>query len=171
LTLPNIITLFRIALIPLFVYFLIFYNPVQGKFIAAGIFAFLALSDAIDGMLARKFGQVSALGKFLDPLADKFLVVVALLGLTELRIVSSIPVMIIVAREFAVMGFRVHAASKNLNVAASQMAKLKTVLQMIAVLMLILYIPYGALVLWLAVIVSVISGIEYFWNLRGAIYG
>ncbi len=171
MTIPNLITLSRIALIPLFVFFLLFSGSVYGNYIAAGIFAFLALSDAVDGIIARKLNQVSNLGKFLDPLADKFLVIVALLGLTELRIISSIPAMIIVSREFAVMGLRVHVALKNINVPASQMAKLKTVLQMIAVLMLMLYIPYGTLVLWLAVIVSVVSGLEYFWSLRGTMYG
>ena len=171
MTIPNLITLARIALLPLFVFFLLFYSPIKGKYIAAGIFALLALSDAIDGFIARKLNQTSNLGKFLDPLADKFLVVVALIGLVELRVLSSIPVMIIIAREFAVMGFRVHAALKNINVPASQLAKLKTVLQMIAVLMLILYIPYGTLVLWVAVVVSVVSGIEYAFNLRGTLSG
>jgi len=171
LTVPNLITLFRIALIPLFVFFLLFSGLIYANYIAAGIFAFLALSDAVDGILARKLKQESDLGKFLDPLADKFLVVVALIGLVELRIASSIPVMILIAREFSVMGMRVHVALKNVNVGASQLAKLKTVLQMIAVLMLILYIPYGILVLWVAVIVSVVSGLEYFWNLRGTVYG
>ena len=97
--------------------------------------------------------------------------VVALIGLVELRVVSSIPVMIIIAREFAVMGIRVHAALKNINVPASQLAKLKTTLQMIAVLMLILLVPYGELVLWVATIVSVVSGIEYAANLRGTLSG
>ncbi len=131
------------------------------------LFICLAASDWLDGYLARKLNQVSDLGKFLDPLADKILIIVALLVLVELGKVSSVPVMIIVIREFLVMGLRVHTGGKGIAVAASFSAKWKTVLQLLAVFMLVCDLPYAAWILWLAVIVTVWSGVEYFYEHRG----
>ncbi len=160
MTIPNVITFLRILLIPLFIYFLLI-DP--GMKIASIIFVVIVLGDALDGVLARFLKQTSDLGKFLDPLADKTLVLCALIGLVELKIVSSLPVMIIGARELLVMGLRVSQASKNLIIQASLLAKWKTVFQFLAVFMLMLKLPYATEVLWFAVVLTVLSGVEYFW--------
>jgi len=102
LTLPNLVTFLRILLIPLFILFLLIPNLP----LAAGLFIILALSDAVDGFLARFLKQTSDLGKFLDPLADKILVLSGLIGLIELKIIPALPVIIIMIRELAVMGLR-----------------------------------------------------------------
>lgn len=156
-TLPNLISLLRIALIPLLVFFLLrnFFG------LAAGLFLLLALSDAVDGFLARYLKQTSELGKFLDPLADKILVVTALIALVSLKLADSVAVMIITARELSVSGIRIEAARLGKIIAATDLAKWKTISQIVAVLMLTLNLPYANLVLWLAVILSVGSGIEY----------
>lgn len=162
MTLANYVTLARIAFIPLVVSFLFlgFYG------LAAIFFIILSLSDAIDGYIARRFNQVSDLGKFLDPLADKILVIIVLIALVKLGRADSIPVMIIVAREFLVSGIRIQAAKNNVIIPASFLAKLKTVSQIIAVFMLTLRSPYAAEVLWVAVAFSIISGGAYLWQSR-----
>lgn len=107
---------------------------------------------------------MSDLGKFLDPLADKILVITVLIALVGLEKADSIPVMIIVAREFFVSGIRISAASSGKIIAASPIAKWKTATQIIAVVMLLLSLPYAGWVLWLAVILSLISGGAYLWQ-------
>ena len=129
-------------------------------------FLLVAFSDAIDGYVARRFNQVSDLGKFLDPLADKILVTTILITLVSLGRAAIIPVLLIVAREFLVSGLRTYLAKENIIVAASQLAKWKTVSQIVAVAMLIIGLPYANLALWLAVILSLISGGAYLWQSR-----
>jgi CDP-diacylglycerol--glycerol-3-phosphate 3-phosphatidyltransferase len=162
LNLPNSVTFLRIIFIPLLVYFLLSPHFPSGNIIAVVIFAAVAASDAIDGYLARRFKQETAAGKFFDPLADKILVISALLCLVELRWVSSIPVIIIIVRDFAVTGLRLAASSSGKIIAADMLGKYKTALLDVAVGMLILNLPYGNLVLWIGVILTVVSGIEYF---------
>ena len=125
MTIPNIISLLRIAAIPLFIYFLLIPGP-NYREIAAIIFVLLVFSDLIDGLWARKFKAISTFGKYIDPLADKILVITALIGLVELKGISSIPVMIIVAREFAVTAWRLAAANMNVVIAADWLGKWKT---------------------------------------------
>ena len=160
MTAPNCISLLRIALIPLFVYFLLAPSHTN-NIIAASIFAALVLTDAVDGFLARKLNAATTFGKYIDPLADKILVITALIGLVELGAVSSVPVMIIVAREFAVTAWRLAAASKGIVMAADIFGKWKAAVQMLAVPFLILSWPYGELLLWIAVVLTVYSGGEY----------
>ena len=160
MTIPNIISLVRIALIPLFVYLL--FMPAQTfRLAAAALFSVLCLTDAIDGYLARKLNAASTFGKYIDPLSDKILVITALLGLIELKAVSSIPVMIIVAREFMVSAFRLSAAAKGIVIPAELLGKWKTVFQMAAVVFLLMGWPYADALLWIAVILTVLSGIDY----------
>lgn len=125
------------------------------------MFLVLSLTDALDGYLARRLKLTSDLGKLIDPIADKILVISALIGLVELRSVSSIPVMIFVARDFAVSAFRMSKAKEGRIIGAGPLGKLKTVVQIIAILMLILGVPFGVLALWLAVILSLVSGADY----------
>ncbi len=160
MTLPNCVSLLRIALIPLFTYFLL--SPSRtNNVIAVSVFAALVLSDALDGFLARALNQTTTFGKYIDPLADKVLVLTALIGLVELGAASSVPVMIIAAREFAVTAWRLAAASKGVVMAADVFGKWKTALQMLAVPFLIMSWPYAGLLLWAAVALTVYSGAEY----------
>lgn len=155
MTLANRVTLLRIALIPLCLIFLLlgFYG------LAAVIFLLLSFSDAIDGYIARKYDQVSELGKQLDPLADKILVITVLIGLTSLGKANPIPVMLIGARELIIASLRTQEIF-----AASELAKWKTVSQIVAALMLMLNLPLAGWVLWLAVLLSLISGGIYLWQ-------
>ena len=168
MNLPNRITFLRILFIPLLVYYLLSPPLPYNRLIAVVIFVSVAFSDAVDGYLARRLNQETTLGKFLDPLADKILVLSALLCLVEIRWISSIPVIIIIVRDLAVIGLRLAASSSGRIIAADSLGKLKAVLLDVAVAMLILGLPYGTQVLWFGVILAVISGFEYFyknWNL------
>jgi len=162
LNLPNSVTFLRIITIPLLVYFLLSPQIPNSNVFAVAIFVIVAASDALDGWLARRFGQVTVIGKFMDPLADKILVISALLCMVEIRWVSSVPVIIIIVRDLAVIGLRLVASSSGRIIAADKLGKYKTALLDVAVAMLILNLPYGVQVLWLGVILTVISGIEYF---------
>ena len=162
MNLPNLVTFLRIIFIPLLVYILLSPGIPNGRIIAVLVFVIVAITDAVDGYLARRLKQETALGKLLDPLADKILVISALLCLMELRIVAALPVIIIIIRDFAVDGLRMAAGSSGKIIAADILGKYKTALLDVAVAMLILNLPYGTFVLWIGVILSVISGIEYF---------
>jgi len=155
LTLANRITLSRIAFIPLCIIFLL-----AGLYgLATIIFLLLSFSDALDGYIARKHRHVSDLGKKLDPLADKILVTTVLIGLTGLGKAHPIAVMIICARELLVASFR-----NNRSFAASPLAKWKTATQVLAVVMLMLNIPFADGMLWIAVLLSLITGGAYLWR-------
>lgn len=138
--------------------------------IAGIIFIIASTTDWIDGYYARKYQLVTNLGKFLDPLADKLMVTAALVSLVSLQLVPAWMVIIILAREFAVTGIRLVAAAEGEVIAASQIAKWKTATQIIATAVLLLHnvffawlhIPFGYLLLWAAVILTVISGYDYF---------
>ena len=161
MTLANYVTFSRIILIPLVVSLLL--NGLNG--LALIIFLLLSSSDAIDGYLARRFNQVSDLGKFLDPLADKVLVISVLITLVGLGQVSAVPVIIITARELLVQALRIQIASqKQQIIAANFLAKGKTGLQILAIAMLMLSLPLANLALWLAVLLSLISGGNYLWQ-------
>lgn len=160
MTLPNALSLIRIALVPLLIFLLLVPNQDHAIY-AAGLFVILVLSDWMDGFIARRFKAITTFGKYIDPLADKVLVISALIALVELRAVSSVPVMIIVAREFAVTAFRLVAVKKDLVIAADVLGKWKTAVQMLATGMLIMRWPYGEAVLWISVLLTVISGADY----------
>ncbi|MDE5412897.1 MAG: CDP-diacylglycerol--glycerol-3-phosphate 3-phosphatidyltransferase [Bacillaceae bacterium] len=178
---PNQITISRICLIPIFMIFLIvpmeFGNlsllgtvvPVS-HFIAAIIFIIAAATDWLDGYYARKYKLVTNLGKFLDPLADKLLITAALISLVELQMAPAWMVIVILSREFAVTGVRLVAAADGSVIAASPLGKIKTVFQIIAISALMLHnfpfepigIPFAMLMLWVATILTIVSGIDYF---------
>jgi CDP-diacylglycerol--glycerol-3-phosphate 3-phosphatidyltransferase len=171
LNLPNKITLFRIFLVPLIIVFLI--SPsLWSCFIAAIIFAFAAATDWLDGHLARVTDQVTLLGKLLDPIADKLLVIAALVPLVELGRVSAWIVVVIVGREFAVSGLRMIASSQNIHIAAGVTGKYKMVAEIVAILFLILdfnivFHYLGQIGIWIAMGLSIISATDYFlqfWN-------
>ncbi|OGC25263.1 CDP-diacylglycerol--glycerol-3-phosphate 3-phosphatidyltransferase [candidate division WOR-1 bacterium RIFOXYB2_FULL_42_35] len=162
MTVPNYITFLRIIFIPLVLALLLL--NLNG--LAAILFMLLSFSDALDGYLARRLKQVSDLGKFLDPIADKILVISVLIALVGFGKANSIAVIIMVAREFLVSGIRIRAAQGNKIIAAIPLAKLKTFTQIIAVLMLILNVPLANTILWLAVLLSLASGGAYLWLSR-----
>lgn len=180
MNLPNLLTLIRIIMIPIFMVVLLLkfpggktYFPYQ-DYVAAFIFIVAAATDGLDGYIARKMRQVTNLGKFLDPLADKLLVSAALISLVELEMVSAWIVWIILAREFAVTGIRAIAAADGVVISASKLGKLKTLTQVIAISALILRdwplslinIHIGQPMIYIALILTVISGVDYLVKAR-----
>jgi CDP-diacylglycerol--glycerol-3-phosphate 3-phosphatidyltransferase len=170
--LPTYLTLARICLVPLVVVFLISSESIH-SLVAAILFGAAALTDWLDGLLARRRRQVTTLGKLLDPVADKLLVASALISLVQAGRVGAWIVVLIVGREFAVTGLRGASAAQGVIVAASDLAKYKTVFQYVAVTLLILeksvpvglesefaYLSRG--MLWAALVLTVVSGVEYF---------
>jgi len=174
LTIPNVVSLVRIALIPSITYFLCFSNctfaGIEYKYIACALFILVALSDALDGYLARKLNQVTTLGKLLDPLADKLLVIAVLIVLIEKRLVPALPVMLIIMRDLTISLFRGLAASRHLIIAASPWGKIKTVLQVIAIAMLILSLPFAIEVLWVSITITLLTGAQIIWNNKEVLY-
>ncbi|MCQ4635813.1 CDP-diacylglycerol--glycerol-3-phosphate 3-phosphatidyltransferase [Anaerovorax odorimutans] len=165
MNLPNKLTLLRIVAIPVFIVVLLFGH----RYIATIIFIVAALTDMLDGHIARKYNLVTNFGKLMDPLADKLLVMSALVCLVQLGNVQGWMVVVILAREFAVTGLRQVAASEGIVIAAGATGKIKTILQMIAIPLLLLdnwpgcYIgvPLDQIFLWAAVIMTIVSGTEY----------
>ncbi|MDD3174588.1 MAG: CDP-diacylglycerol--glycerol-3-phosphate 3-phosphatidyltransferase [Herbinix sp.] len=167
MNLPNKITLFRVFMIPLFLVFMLVPGIQYGRFIAAGIFIIAALSDFVDGYIARKHNLVTNFGKFMDPLADKLLVSSALICFVELKLLAAWIVIIIIAREFIISGFRLIASDNGVVIAASWWGKLKTNVQMILSVMLIINLDYPVInileqvAIYLAVFLTVVSLIDY----------
>lgn len=168
MNLPNKLTLFRVLLIPFFVFFLLF-SVTDGngwmRYLALAIFIAASLTDLLDGYIARKYNLVTNFGKFMDPLADKLLVCAALICLVELRLIPSWMVIIIISREFIISGFRLIAADNGVVIAASYWGKFKTTFQMIMICLLIVHIEQIALltmiITWVAVLLTVISLVDY----------
>lgn len=173
MNLANKITIFRIFLIPVFMIFL-FLNVPYGEYIAALIFVIAALTDTLDGHIARSRNQITKFGKFMDPLADKLLVSAAFISLVEMDKLASWIVVIIIAREFAITGLRVLAASDGITIAASWWGKIKTVTQMVAIILLLLdnypfsiiNFPLDKIAVVLAVVFTIISGADYIFKNR-----
>lgn len=168
LNLANFLTLLRILAVPVVVVALLGETP-NGDALAAGVFALAALTDGLDGYFARSRDAVTTFGKLMDPLADKLLIVAALISLVSLGRLQAWVAMVIIAREIAVTGLRAIAAERGVVIAASWMGKVKTVLQIAAVFALIAAnpAPLGVDVLvYLAVAATVISGADYFLGLR-----
>jgi len=170
LNIPTILTLSRIVLIPVFV--IVSY---QHPFWGAAIFGLAAITDFLDGYLARRSGQVTKFGIILDPLADKFLVISALVVLVDMARLSAWIAIVIIVREFFVTGLRVVALSKDIVIPAETGGKLKTAAQITAILCLILggsifdidLYDIGIIFIWVALFLSVISGLQYtvsFWK-------
>ena len=137
MNLPNKLTMFRVILIPFFIVFLLASLTPYDKWIALAIFIIASLTDLLDGKIARKYNLVTNFGKFMDPLADKLLVCSALICLIELDKIPSWMVIVIIAREFIISGFRLVASDNGVVIAASYWGKFKTTFQMVAVCLLI----------------------------------
>lgn len=168
MNLPNKLTVMRVLLIPFFVFFMLApYFDGYGNYIAAGIFIVASLTDMLDGRIARKYHLVTNFGKFMDPLADKLLVCSAMICLIEKEQLAAWIVIIIIAREFIISGFRLIASDNGIVIAASYWGKFKTVFQMLMVIILILDIPnqffalLGMILTYLALILTIVSLVDY----------
>ena len=168
MNLPNKLTLFRVILIPFFVFFLLApYFEGYGNYIAVAVFIVASITDFLDGKIARKYNLVTNFGKFMDPLADKLLVSSALICLVALNKIHAWVVIVIIAREFIISGFRLVAADNGVVIAASYWGKFKTAFQMVTVIVLILNIPgevfavIGTVLIYISLVLTVISLIDY----------
>jgi CDP-diacylglycerol---glycerol-3-phosphate 3-phosphatidyltransferase len=170
---PNLLTLTRILLIPVFV--VLFATPDPSRSIAAAVvFVVAAVTDLLDGYLARRSGQVTKLGKLLDPIADKLLVLSALILLVNVDRVSALVAILIIAREVAVTGIRAIAAGEGMIIAAETTGKYKMALQVVAIVLLILEGTAlsalgnlhlaGTVTLYLSLVLGYVSGAQYVWS-------
>lgn len=168
MNLPNKLTIFRVILIPFFVFFLLApYFDEYGSYLAATVFIIASITDFLDGKIARKHNLVTNFGKFMDPLADKLLVCSALICLVELSRIPAWIIIIIIAREFIISGFRLVAADNGVVIAAGYWGKFKTASQMVTVVILVLNIPgpvfsvLGTVFIYLSLALTVISLVDY----------
>ena len=174
MNLPNKLTVLRVVLIPFMVVFLLT-SPSHPSFkwIALLFFIIASLTDLLDGKIARKYNMITDFGKFMDPLADKLLVCSALICLIELHKIPAWIVLIIIAREFIVSGFRLVAADQGIVIAASMWGKVKTTVQMILICLMIADIPQLAVLtqiaMWGALALTVISLVDYVAKNRAVI--
>lgn len=170
MNLPNKITIVRIFMIPVFLVFMLVPGIPNGQYIAAGIFVLAALTDALDGYIARKHNLITNFGKFMDPLADKLLVSSALICLVELKLIPSWVVIIIIAREFIISGFRLIASDNGVVIAASWWGKIKTNVQIVMSVMLIVNLDYTfinileQIAIYLALLLTIISMVDYIFK-------
>jgi len=175
MNLPNKITISRVFMIPLFlVIFLVPAIP-AGKYIATAIFIIACLTDALDGYIARKYHLITNFGKFADPLADKLLVCSALICFVELKLVPAWIIIIIIAREFIISGFRLVASDNGVVIAASYWGKFKTTAQMIMCILLIVNFDnvvfnlLEQIFIYLSLILTVVSLIDYLYKNRNVL--
>ncbi len=194
MNLPNKLSLFRIFLVPVIIVVLIFpygqFNlvlplirieniliPAQNLIVLA-LFVLATFTDFLDGLIARRQGLITTLGKFLDPIADKLLVNTLFIVLACQGAVRLVPVLIMIWRDVVVDGIRMVASEKNVVIAAGLLGKLKTALQMLALIVVLLnnvpfelfQIPMASFLVWLAMLVSVLGGISYFLQVRNLIF-
>lgn len=192
MNLANKLTLIRIFLVPVFLLFIATKDIPYGSFIATFIFILASVTDKLDGYVARSRNQITNFGKFMDPLADKLLVTAALISLVELHVVPGWAAVVIIAREFAVSGLRSIAAAQGRVIAASWWGKIKTVIQIIAIILLLLkvnirdakllkifvidnhyvkefFVIAPTIMLMVAVAITLISGYDYFKKNKDAV--
>ena len=168
LNLPNTLTVIRILLVPVVVVALLDETP-NGDAIAAAVFALAAFTDTLDGYIARQRDAITTFGKLMDPIADKLLIAASLIALVSLDRLAAWIAMVIIAREFAVTGLRLVAAEQGVVIQASWLGKVKTMLQVVAIICLIAFepAPLGVdLLVYAAVAVTVISGADYFFGFK-----
>ena len=175
MNLANKITVVRVFLVPIFMIAL-YSNTPNSTYIAAAIFIIASFTDALDGYIARSRNLITNFGKFADPLADKILVSAALISLVDLGKIPGWVVVIIIAREFTITGFRIIASSEGIIIAASSLAKFKTVTQILAIILLLvnnfpfnlIQIPMDMILLYISLFFTVISGVDYLYKNKSA---
>ena len=163
---PNMLTILRVIMIPLFVIFLLLDITEYDKYIALAIFIVASLTDTLDGYLARKNNQITNFGKFMDPLADKLLVSAAMICLVELHRIPGWVVIVIISREFIISGFRLVASDNGIVIAASWWGKVKTITQMLMIILVIadiggVFVTLEAVFIYAAMGLTVVSLIDY----------
>lgn len=169
MSLPNSLTLLRIFFVPLLVALLLTKGPNMDLW-AVAVFLVAAVTDLLDGYLARRNGQVSRLGILLDPIADKLLTSAAFISLVELHLIPAWIVVIIIGREFAVSGLRAIAAAEGVVISASELGKTKMVFEVIAITVIALVPRFprfdilGQVLLWLVIWFALHSAAQYFWS-------
>lgn len=172
MNLPNKITILRVCMIPFFLIFMLSPSIPYSQYIAAVIFVIAALSDAVDGHIARKHNLITNFGKFMDPLADKLLVSAALICFVELKLIPAWIIVIIISREFIISGFRLVASDNGIVIAASYWGKFKTVAQMVMAVLLIvnfdgvIFNTIEQIFIYLSLILTIVSLIDYLWKNR-----
>lgn len=177
MNLPNKLTLLRIFMIPVFLLVLFLAPEPMNRYIAVLIFIVASLTDMLDGKIARKYHLVTNFGKFMDPLADKLLVMSALVSMVALEDLAAWVVIVILAREFAITGFRTLAMEANIVMAASWWGKVKTTTQMIMIPVVLLQLPFGfmpvveKLLVALAVFFTIFSGVDYMVKNKQVLHG
>ncbi len=168
MNLPISLTLLRIFIVPLLVV-LLFTKGRNMDLWAVGVFLAAAVTDLLDGYLARKRAQVTTLGILLDPIADKLLISAAFISLVELKLVPAWMAVIIIGREFAVTGLRAVASAEGFVLQASELGKTKMVSQVVAITVIVLQRrhpliqPLGEALLWVVVVFALASAVQYFW--------
>ncbi len=167
MNLSNRLTIFRVILVPVFVFFMMV--PVGGeahKWVALIIFCVASITDTLDGYLARSRHWITNFGKFMDPLADKLLVCSAMICMIPTGVLPAWFVIIVIAREFIISGFRLVASDNGVVIAASYWGKVKTVVQMVMIIVLIadlggVWSIIGEVLMWIALVLTVVSLVDY----------
>ena len=177
MNLPNKLTVLRVLMVPFFVLFMLTdLGGAANKWIALAIFVVASLTDLLDGKIARKYNLVTNFGKFMDPLADKLLVCSAMICLIEKGSLAAWIVIVIIAREFIISGFRLVASDNGIVIAASYWGKFKTVSQMLMVILLILdlggvFYTIAQVLMWIALVLTVVSLVDYMVKNRSVLSG
>lgn len=177
MNLPNKLTILRVILVPIFVVFLMCNITGYDKWIALAIFIIASLTDMLDGKIARKHNLVTNFGKFMDPLADKLLVCSAFICFIELQKIPTWMVLIVIAREFIISGFRLVAADSGVVIAASMWGKYKTAISMVMIGFVIADINYPVfmiitqVLIWAALVLTVVSLVDYIVKNRNVFKG
>lgn len=175
MNLPNKLTVLRVIMIPFFVLFMLTdLGGAAGKYISLVIFVAASLTDMLDGKIARKYNLVTNFGKFMDPLADKLLVCSAMICLIEKGRLAAWIVIVIIAREFIISGFRLVASDNGVVIAASYWGKFKTTFQMLMVILLILdlggvFRVVENVVIWITLILTIVSLVDYLMKNKGVL--
>lgn len=184
MNLPNKLTCLRVILVPFFIFFLLTEFVPWSALLALIVFAAASVTDALDGHIARSRNLVTSFGKFLDPLADKVLVISALVCFVELGLAGAVPVIIIIAREFMVSGLRLVTAGEGVVVPANIWGKLKTAFTMVAIVIILfgtvlfgkdptqynsIFYIIEQLLIWISTVLTVISGFTYLNAYKGYI--
>lgn len=178
MNLANKLTLFRVILIPVFLIVLlspIISDPQMRRYISVFIFIIASITDTLDGYIARSRNMVTNFGKFMDPLADKLLVSAALVAMVELGDLPAWIVVVIISREFMITGFRLLAVEQNIVIAAGFWGKLKTISQMVMIIVVLLkidniiFIYLGYILIILSVLFTIISAVDYLYKNIGVL--
>lgn len=175
MNLANKITIVRVFLVPVFMVAL-YANTPNSTYIAAAIFIIASITDSLDGYIARSRNLITNFGKFADPLADKILVSAALISLVDLGKIPGWVVVVIIAREFTITGFRIIAASEGITIAASSLGKIKTITQLIAITLILLNnfpfrsinFPFDMILLYISLFFTILSGVDYLYKNKSA---